>query len=350
LRIVSVVGARPQFIKLKPISDALNGYCAEHFVIHTGQHYDTNMSEGIFRGLQIPVPDVNLEVGSGSQGGQTGRILIRIEPLLQDIKPDWVLVYGDTNSTVAAALAAVKLDLRTAHVEAGLRSWNRQMPEEINRVLTDHACDLLLAPTELAMANLQAEGLGERSHLVGDVMADLLANRREDLDPRSIRDSLGLAGGYVVATLHRASNTDDPKQLVRLIEAMAELTLPVVLVAHPRLVAAAERWGIPLVAGALRVVEPLDYLSMLSLLVGSRGLITDSGGLQKEAFLLGVPCTTLRTESEWPETLAGGMNVLAPQGENLQDLVTRLVSQPASQPYGDGHAAERIVDLLFTST
>ena len=171
----------------------------------------------------------------------------------------------------------------------------------------------------------------------------------EDLDPRSIRGSLGLDGDYVVATVHRASNTDDAEQLARLIRAMAGLALPVVLAAHPRLVAAAQRWGIPLAAGSIRVVEPLDYLAMLNLLVSSRGLITDSGGLQKEAFLLGVPCTTLRTESEWPETLAGGMNVLAPQGENLQDLVTRLVSQPASQPYGDGHAAERIVDLLLTS-
>lgn len=349
MKIASVVGARPQFIKLKPVSDALAGRDLEHYVIHSGQHYDAKMSEGIFRGLQMPVPDVNLEVGSGSQGGQTGQILMRIEPVLQDMEPDWVLVYGDTNSTIAAAVAAVKLGLKTAHVEAGLRSWNRQMPEEINRVLTDHACDVLFAPTELAMANLQSEALGERSHLVGDVMADLWANSREELDPRPIREALGLDDDYVVATLHRASNTDDPEQLARLVEAMAGLALPVVLVAHPRLVAAAKRWGIPLAAETIRVVEPLDYLSMLSLLLGSRGVITDSGGLQKEAFLLGVPCTTLRTESEWPETLGGGMNVLAPHGDNLQDLVTRAVSRPAGQPYGDGHAAERIVDLLLTS-
>jgi UDP-N-acetylglucosamine 2-epimerase (non-hydrolysing) len=200
------------------------------------------------------------------------------------------------------------------------------------------------------MANLQAEGLSERSHLVGDVMVDLLLNCRRELDPRVIGESLGLDGDYVVATVHRASNTDDPEQLARLIKAMEELTLPVVLVAHPRLVAAAQRWGISLVAGVIRVVEPLDYLSMLSLLVESRGLITDSGGLQKEAFLLGVPCTTLRTESEWPETLAGGMNVLAPCGENLQELVTRTVSIPTGQPYGDGHASDRIVDLLLSSS
>ena len=349
MRIISVVGARPQFIKLKPVSDSLADRGVEHIVIHTGQHYDAKMSEEIFRGLNIPAPDVNLEVGSGSQGEQTGQILMRIEPVLQGMEPDWVLVYGDTNSTAAAALAAVKVGFKTAHVEAGLRSWNRQMPEEINRVLTDHACDLLLAPTELAMANLQGEGLGERSSLVGDVMADLLVNCRGELDPRPIRDSLGLDGDYLVATVHRASNTDDPEQLARLVEAIAGLTSPVVLVAHPRLLAAAKRWGVVLAAGVIRVVEPLDYLAMLNLLVGSRGLITDSGGLQKEAFLLGVPCTTLRTESEWPETLAGGMNVLAPQAENLHELVTRSVSHPTRQPYGDGHAARRIVDLLLTS-
>ncbi len=350
MRIVSVVGARPQFIKLKPVSSALADRGVEHFVVHTGQHYDAKMSEGIFSGLQIPAPDVNLEVGSGSQGEQTGQILMRIEPVLQDFAPDWVLVYGDTNSTVAAALAAVKVGLKTAHVEAGLRSWNRQMPEEINRVLTDHACDLLLAPTELAVANLQGEGLGECSSLVGDVMADLLAHCREDLDAGPIRDSLELDEAYVVATVHRASNTDNPDQLACLIDALARLPLPVVLVAHPRLVTAAQRWGIPLAAGAIRVVEPLDYLSMLGLLVGSQGVITDSGGLQKEAFLLGVPCTTLRTETEWPETFDGGMNVLAPQGEDLQNLVTRTVSLPESQPYGDGYAAERILNLLLKST
>lgn len=346
---MSVVGARPQFIKLKPVSDALADRGSEHVVIHTGQHYDAKMSDEIFRGLNISSPDFNLEVGSGSQGKQTGQILMRIEPVLQELAPDWVLVYGDTNSTVAGSLAAVKVGLKTAHIEAGLRAWNRKMPEETNRVLTDHACDVLLAPTESALANLEAEGLSKRAYLVGDVMADLLVNCRKDLDPEAIRHSLALGGDYVVATVHRASNTDDPMQLARLIEAMAGLNLPVVLVAHPRLVAAAQRWKIPLAAGAIRVVEPLDYLAMLSLLDGSRGLITDSGGLQKEAFLLGIPCTTLRTESEWPETLDGGVNVLAPQGENLLNLATRPVLPPTSQPYGDGHAAQRIVDLLLTT-
>lgn len=346
MRIVSVVGARPQFIKLKPISDVLRLRGINHQVIHTGQHYDAKLSREIFESLTIPIPDVDLKVGSGSQAEQTGQILLRIEPLLQDIQPDWVVVYGDTNSTVAAALAAVKLRLKTAHVEAGLRSWNRQMPEEINRVLTDHACDLLLAPTDLAMANLDMEGLTARAHLVGDVMLDVLSEYRNQLNPGLIRASLGLDRDYVVATVHRASNTDDAKQMDRLVLALAGLELPVILVAHPRLVAAAERWGIPLASGPIRVVEPLDYVSMLSLVVGSRGLITDSGGLQKEAFLLGIPCTTIRSETEWPETLVGGMNVLAPQGENLQDLVTRVVTNPPIRPYGDAHASVRIVDIL----
>lgn len=349
MRVVSVVGARPQFIKLKPMDDAFATRRIEHSIVHTGQHYDSKMSEDIFQGLQIPAPDVNLEVGSASPGEQTGQILKRIEPILQNLGPDWVLVYGDTNSTLAATLAAVKLGLMTAHVEAGLRSWNRSMPEEVNRIITDHASDLLLAPTELAMANLQQEGLEMRSRLVGDVMADLVLNCQGHLKSDLIRRQLGLAEDYLVATVHRASNTDDPEQLGRLIKVISGLAWPVVLVAHPRLVVAAQRWGIPLAAGAITVVEPLNHFSMLSLLVGSRGLITDSGGLQKEAFLLGVPCTTLRTESEWPETLVGGMNVLAPQGENLQDLVTRVVSRPTSQPYGDGHASERIVDLLLSS-
>ena len=199
------------------------------------------------------------------------------------------------------------------------------------------------------MTNLRAEGLEHSSHLVGDVMADLLFKYRHRFNPRLICDALELSNHYVVATIHRAANTDNAEQLGRLINAMADLDVPVVLVAHPRLANAARRWEVPLAQGLVRPIQPLDYSSMLSLLVGSRGLITDSGGLQKEAFLLGVPCTTLRTESEWPETLAGGMNVLAPRGENLQAIVTRVVSPPTSQPYGDGHAARRIVDLLFAS-
>jgi UDP-N-acetylglucosamine 2-epimerase (non-hydrolysing) len=349
MKALSVVGARPQFIKLKPIHDALETVKVDHVVVHTGQHYDANMSNVFFDGLELPSSSINLAVGSGTQGQQTGMMLERIESVLIEQKPDWVLVYGDTNSTIAAALAAVKVGLKTAHIEAGLRSFNRSMPEEINRVLTDHASDLLLAPTKLAISNLDAEGLAEKSRLVGDVMADLVSITLSKLDPTAIQKALGINGDYVVATIHRASNTDDEAQVRLLVGALASLEVPVVLVAHPRLLSAARRFGIELHGGAIRVTEPLGYVAMLSLISGSQGLITDSGGLQKEAFLLGVACTTLRTESEWPETLEGGMNVLDPSAANLASLAVRSVDKPSSRPFGDGHAAKRIVDLLIAT-
>ena len=349
MRVLSVVGARPQFIKLKPVHDALHGVGIGHFIVHTGQHYDAKMSDVFFDGLGLPSASANLAVGSGTQGQQTGVMLQKIESVLMQQEPDWVLVYGDTNSTVAAALAAVKLGLKTAHIEAGLRSFNRSMPEEINRVLTDHASDLLLAPTKLAISNLALEGLAEKSRLVGDVMADLVSATLPKLDLIAIQEALGINGDYVVATVHRASNTDDEAQVRLLVGALASLEVPVVLVAHPRLVSAARRFGIALNEGSIRVTEPLGYVAMLSLISGSQGLITDSGGLQKEAFLLGVACTTLRTESEWPETLEGGMNVLDPSAANLATLAARSVNKPSSRPFGDGHAADRIVDLLIAT-
>ena len=346
MKIVSIVGARPQFVKLKPVAAALHDRDVEHLVIHTGQHYDADMSDIFFEGLSLPPVHLNLEVGSGSQGKQTGETLMRVEASLVDLEPDWVVVYGDTNATLAGALAAVKLGFRIAHVEAGLRSWNRSMPEEINRVLTDHAADLLFAPTELAMGNLRAEGLVERAHLVGDVMADLLLQHNEELPRIEIPGFTDQGNGFLVATIHRVSNTDDEQQLRLLVSALASFDLPVALVAHPRLRAAAKRFGLVLEQGSVQVVEPLGYLAMTGLVAGSRGLITDSGGLQKEAFLLGVPCTTLRTETEWPETLSGGMNVLDPRGERLEELASRRVDLPSDQPYGDGRAAQRIADIL----
>lgn len=342
-----MVGARPQFIKLKPVDVALNAAGVEHTVIHTGQHYDAKMSDVFFQGLDLHDAKFNLGVGSGRQGQQTGLMLERIESVLIEQTPDWVIVYGDTNSTIAATLAAVKLELRTAHVEAGLRSFNRSMPEEINRVLTDHASDLLFAPTDLAMSNLNEEGLATKSRLVGDVMADLVLATQPRLDPGSIQKELGVSGEYLVATIHRASNTDNKEQMLQLIDALGSLDNPVLLVAHPRLLNASKLFGVDLNRGLIQIVEPLGYIAMLSLIAGSRGLITDSGGLQKEAFLLGIACTTLRTESEWPETLDGGMNVLDPNGARLEQLAMRSVSKATTQPFGDGHAAERIVELLL---
>lgn len=345
MTVVSVVGARPQFVKLKPMSDALAAAGLDHQIVHTGQHYDSDMSEAFFHGLELAEPLVNLGVGSGSHATQTASVMVRLEPILREADPAWVLVYGDTNSTIGAALTAAKLRIRVAHIEAGLRSGNRDMPEEINRILADHSSDLLMAPTQLAMRNLRDEGLASRAHLTGDVMADVLVKATAELAAQG-RDE---DGDYVVATIHRASNTDDSVQLKNLVSALSRLQIPVKLVAHPRLLAAAANAGLDLAVGALEVLAPLPYLDMLRLMVHSRGVVTDSGGLQKEAFLLGVPCTTLRGETEWPETLVGGMNVLDPQGKRLEEIVQREVKPPDEQPYGDGQASVRIVKLLQTN-
>lgn len=350
MKVVSVVGARPQFVKLKPMVTALASVEAEHFIVHTGQHYDSNMSGAFFCGLDLPDPDINLAVGSGSQAQQTGEILIRIEDVIVQQNPDWVLVYGDTNSTLAAALASVKIGAPIAHIEAGLRSRNRAMPEEINRILTDHASDLLLAPTQLAMDNLTSEGLQSKSHLVGDVMADLVRSQWNVSQSNGLQSSESNgAGKYFVATIHRPSNTDDPVRLKNIVSALSDLDSEVILVAHPRLKSESNKHGILLANGSLQVVDPLPYISMLNLLGNSAGVITDSGGLQKEAFLLGIPCTTIRIETEWPETLVGGMNLLNYSLENLNEITQRRVNKPKTVPFGNGYAAEKIVQLLIDS-
>lgn len=347
MKILSVVGARPQFVKLAPIAHALEGR-ANHFIVHTGQHYDELMSDVFFRDLRIPTPDVNLDVGSGPHGAQTAAMLAGLEEVLESQRPDWVLVYGDTNSTLAAAIAAVKLHLPVAHLEAGLRSFNRRMPEEHNRVLTDHASDLLLAPTTVAMSHLKVEGLEHRSLLVGDVMTDVLysvrdriAHEREltpfDMDP----------GSYYVATIHRPDNTDNPARLAGILRALADLPKPVVLLAHPRLRSLAERNGIAIEHGGLRTLAPLPYPELIGAVVHSAGVVTDSGGLQKEAFLLRIPTTTIRAETEWTETVDLGWNVLANKVEHIAGAVTRPAPAPTeAQPYGDGMAAERVAKAL----
>lgn len=348
MRILSVVGARPQLIKLGAIAAAVNGR-ADHMIIHTGQHYDELMSDVFFRDLGIPAPEVNLEVGSGSHGQQTGRMLEGLEREFELLDPDWVLVYGDTNSTVAAALAAVKMHLPVAHLEAGLRSFNRRMPEEHNRVLTDHAADLLLAPTEAAMQHLGDEGLGDRSVLVGDVMTDVLYRVRDRVLAEARATPLDLpACGYYVATIHRPDNTDDPTRLRGIIEALASLDRPVLLLAHPRLRALAERHAISLDQGSLRTRVPLPYPELVAAVMHSAGVVTDSGGLQKEAFLLGVPTTTIRPETEWLETVDLGWNVLANEVDAIASAVSRPAPAPTTaRPYGDGHAAEAVVNELL---
>lgn len=357
MKVVSVVGARPQLVKLAPIAAAMGRTDHVHKIVHTGQHYDADLSDVFFAGLGIPDPDLHLGVGSGSHGAQTGAMLTALDPIFDAERPDWVLVYGDTNSTIAATLAAVKLHVPVAHLEAGLRSFNRRMPEEHNRVLTDHAADLLLAPTAVAMQHLADENLADRSVLVGDVMVDVCLQVRDRVLAESLADdglpaSLDRSAPYVVATLHRPDNTDDRSRLDAILDALARLPVQVALLAHPRLLAKAEHHGVVLERGAIRVGRPLPYAAMIAAVVGSVGVVTDSGGLQKEAFLLGRAGTTIRPETEWVETLQGGWNVLVPDpsdlgAETFADVVTRgAPDTDIGAPYGDGTAAETVVRVL----
>ena len=353
MRVVSVVGARPQFVKLAPIAHAARAAGIEHLIVHTGQHYDPMLSDVFFEDLGIPQPDVHLGIGSGGHGAQTGAMLAALDDVFIAQSPDWVLVYGDTNSTLAATISAVKLHVPVAHLEAGLRSFNRRMPEEHNRVLTDHAADLCLAPTQVAMNHLADEGLASRSLLVGDVMADVLFEVRDSVQgkPSALIEELGLtAGGFLVATIHRAENTDNPARLAQIVDGLSRLHMPVVLLAHPRVVSRAAEFGIDMNAGSLRAHAPLPYPELVGAVLASAGVVTDSGGLQKEAFLLRVPCTTVRTETEWVETIELGWNVLA----NSSDEIARAASRPrpretAEAPYGDGSAAARVIEALRDS-
>jgi UDP-GlcNAc3NAcA epimerase len=348
VKIVSIVGARPQFIKAAPVSRVLRQRHTE-VLVHTGQHYDHNMSAVFFEELDIPEPDYNLGVGSGLHGVQTGRMLEATERVLLDERPDWVLVYGDTNSTLAGALAAVKLHVPVAHVEAGLRSFNRRMPEEHNRVLTDHAADLLFCPTQTAVDNLAREGITRGVHNVGDVMYDAVLYNQAIADQRSeVLSRLGLESqGYLLATVHRAENTDDPMRLAGIVEAFGMLEEPIVFPAHPRTRAALATSGMSL-APNVHMIEPVSYLDMLSLEKNARLILTDSGGVQKEAYFFAVPCVTLREETEWVETVETGWNVVV--GANAACLVRTVHSfaVPEVRPalYGDGQTAERIVKVL----
>jgi UDP-N-acetylglucosamine 2-epimerase (non-hydrolysing) len=349
VKVLSVVGARPQFVKLAPVSAAFTAAGVNHVIVHTGQHYDALLSEAFFADLRIPDPDVHLGVGSGTHGVQTGTMLAAMDSVLDTHRPDWTLVYGDTNSTLAGTLSAVKMHLPVAHLEAGLRSFNRRMPEEHNRVLTDHAADLLLAPTEVAMGHLATEGLAGRSRLVGDVMTDVCFLVRDAVAHESpvLPHGIGPRDPYVVATVHRPDNTDDPARLDAIVKALSAVTVPVALLAHPRLRARAAAHGIELTRGSIHVMDPLPYPALVRTVSTAAGVVTDSGGLQKEAFLLGVPCTTVRTETEWVETLESGWNVLAADLAGLDTLATRSApSGERPRPYGDGHAAERVVDAL----
>ena len=308
------------------------------------------LSDVFFRDLGIPEPDAHLGVGSGSHGVQTGGILAQMDEVLERFQPDCVLVYGDTNSTLAAAVSAVKLQFPVAHLEAGLRSFNRAMPEEHNRVLTDHAADLCLAPTEVAMQHLANEGITERAVLVGDVMTDVLYKVRDAVlaaqKPNAVTDEFA-QGEFYVATIHRAENTNEPERLREVVSALSQADKPVVLLAHPRVRAKAEEHGISLESGSLTTRDPLSYPELIAAVLSSAGVITDSGGLQKEAFLLRVPCTTVRHETEWVETVALGWNVLANTPAEITAAITRPAPEPTdAAPYGEGHAATAAVKAI----
>lgn len=351
MKIVSIVGARPQFVKAAVVSRALRAH-AQEILLHTGQHYDDNMSRVFFDELDIPRPDINLGVGSGSHAAQTGQIMLGVEQVLQAEAPDWLLVYGDTNSTLAGALAAAKLGVPVAHVEAGLRSFNRAMPEEINRVVCDHLSAALFCPTQTAVRNLAAEGVTGGVHLTGDVMADSLLYYRPLAEQRStILERLDLRPGeYSLVTLHRAGNTDEPGRLHSIMTALGEIGQPLVLPLHPRTRNALELSGLHL-ADNLRVIDPVGYLDMLQLEANADAILTDSGGVQKEAYLLGVRCITLRDETEWVETVENGWNRLA--GSDRRAIIEAHRDwhpvPPRPPVYGDGHAAEKIADILRAS-
>jgi len=351
MKIISIVGARPQFIKCAPVSRVLRREC-EEILVHTGQHYDPEMSDIFFKDLHIPEPDYHLEVGSGSHGKQTGAILERVEDVLTHELPDLVIVYGDTNSTLGGALAAAKLHIPVAHVEAGLRSYDRMMPEEINRVVSDHIASILLCPTQTSVDNLTKEGITKGVHMVGDVMVDALIHNTEIAKKKSnIIKRLGLKKhDYYVATVHRPSNTDDKKNLTAIIDAFRESGKIVVFPVHPRTKKYLHTYGLwESVSENIRFVDPLGYIDMLHLMSNAQKILTDSGGIQKEAYVMGVPCITLRENTEWIETLSGGWNVLvgADKRKILAAVVAEVQTNTDNTVFGKGDTAEKIVRIIL---
>ena len=352
MRIVTVVGNRPQFVKAAAVSRLLRQR-ADELIVHTGQHYDDELSRVFFEELSVPAPDRELDAGGGTNTAQTARILGALEPVLEELSPSLVLVYGDTNSTLAGALAASQAGIPTGHVEAGMRSFDRSMPEELNRVLTDHASELLLCSTETAMLNLEREGVRGESHLVGDVMADVSLAFRDIAEERSqILDRLGLEpASYLVVTAHRAGNVDRPERLEALVALLEALPAPVVLPLHPRTRERLTAAGLMDRLDGIKVVPPLGYLDFMKLARHARAVLTDSGGVQKEAYLLGVPCVTLRDTTEWVETVEAGWNTLVDL-DPAAALAALGRRPPEDRPelYGGGHAAERVCEVLAAYT
>ncbi|MHC4757055.1 MAG: non-hydrolyzing UDP-N-acetylglucosamine 2-epimerase [Planctomycetota bacterium] len=363
VNVVTIVGARPQFIKAAAVSRALASFnekssdlTINELIVHTGQHYDANMSQIFFDQLRIEKPHKNLEVGSGLHGRQTGLMLERIEQVLISEKPDCVLIYGDTNSTLAGAVAAAKLHIPVAHVEAGLRSFNRRMPEEINRVVADRLSNFLFCPTDTAVENLTSEGITEGIYKVGDVMYDsVLFNTELAAETSNIMEELKLEPkSFYLATIHRAENTDDPVRLENIFKAFQQMEHPIVLPLHPR---TKKTLGAKLeqIESGLTVIEPVPYLDMLMLEKNSRLILTDSGGVQKEAYWFGVPCVTLRDETEWIELVSAGVNQVV--GAHTDKIITAVsetkkLYQGVNEKetvdlYGDGHCAKKIAEILM---
>jgi UDP-N-acetylglucosamine 2-epimerase len=351
MKVLTVIGNRPQFIKAAAVSPPLRRE-HEEILVHTGQHFDDRLSAIFFAELGIPAPDRQLGINLGSSSSQTARMLAALEPVVVEEAPDVVLVYGDTNSTLAGALTGAQAHVPVAHVEAGMRSFDRAMPEELNRVLTDHASTLLLCSTEVAMTNLRHEAVAGRAELVGDVMVDVAyaiqprARERTDL----VQARRVVPGEYLLATAHRAGNVDDPERLGRLVQVLTGLPLPVVLPLHPRTDARLRSAGLRdqlAQAPGVILTEPLGYVELTALLCNARAAVTDSGGLQKEAYLAGVPCVTLRPNTEWIETVELGWNVLADLDRpRVLAALEREVPVAAPPVYGDGHAGERVVEAL----
>lgn len=356
--VLHVVGARPNFMKVAPVMEALGGTGAvDQTLLHTGQHYDPELSGHFFDDLGLPEPDVNLGVGSGTHAEQTGQIMIRIDEVLEELTPDWVFVVGDVNSTVAASLTAVKRGIRVAHVEAGLRSGDLSMPEEINRILTDRISHALFTTEESAGRNLRSEGIDpERIHFVGNVMIDTLDRMREKAASRDVCGRMGLESGeYVLVTLHRPGNVDDAGRLEGILEALERVRervgVPVVFPAHPRTRQRIEAFGLGSSAAGIELVEPLGYLDFLSLMDSAGAVLTDSGGIQEETTVLGVPCVTLRPNTERPVTVEEGTNELftGPLDELPERMAARLGEGRSARrpPLWDGSAGERIAEVTL---
>jgi UDP-GlcNAc3NAcA epimerase len=357
MKLLSIVGARPQFIKVAMIAAAFKTHARagsiEHRILHTGQHYDAAMSDCFFRELDIPQPQYHLGIGSGPHGVQTGKMLAGIESVLDEWRPDAVIVYGDTNSTLAGALAAAKLHIRVIHLEAGLRSFNRHMPEELNRITTDHLSDLLLCPTETAMANAKREGLADRSHLTGDVMLDLLQQHAARLPRHPFAQD-----DYALVTVHRAENTEEPERMAQFITWLDQLPIRAILPMHPRLHNKLSKEQMSCIERMehVHVLPPCRYGEMISLERDASVILTDSGGVQKEAYFLGVPCLTLRDETEWVETLAGGWNrIVSMEPQSIVKIVQSVIEgngyMPAGRPdltqFGSGQGAETSVNTMI---